>query len=135
MVLRKSAVRSACERLEKERHERERWELERQKRERRQRLARENQRDEAGAPVKPAADAAGQAPLPVRSSVPAPPAIEVRDQPVDWELPEVRQGLFSRLGERLSRSRTQLEFGLETLFLGGKKIDGELMEELEVQAE
>nr|WP_236848806.1 signal recognition particle-docking protein FtsY [Candidatus Thiodictyon syntrophicum] len=57
--------------------------------------------------------------------------IPIRDQPVDWELPEVRQGLFSRLRERLSRSRTQLGSGLGNLFLGRKKIDDELMEELE----
>jgi len=57
--------------------------------------------------------------------------IPIRDQPVDWELPEVRQGLFSRLRERLSRSRTQLGAGLGNLFLGRKRIDDELMEELE----
>ena len=57
--------------------------------------------------------------------------IPIRDQPVDWESPEVRQGLFSRLRERLSRSRTQLGSGLGNLFLGRKRIDDELMEELE----
>ena len=71
----------------------------------------------------------------VPSGPPAPRAspaeIEVRDQPVDWESPEVRRGLFKRLTERLSRSRTQLGSGLGTLFLGRKKIDDDLMEELE----
>ena len=82
--------------------------------------------EEAGVPVEPAAEP-GFAPAPV----PAPPVIEVRDQPVDWESPEVRRGLFSRLRERISRSRTQLGSGLGNLFLGRKKIDDELMEELE----
>jgi fused signal recognition particle receptor len=71
----------------------------------------------------------------VPSGPPAPRAspaeIVVRDQPVDWESPEVRRGLFKRLTERLSRSRTQLGSGLGTLFLGRKKIDDDLMEELE----
>ncbi|WP_295388199.1 signal recognition particle-docking protein FtsY [uncultured Thiodictyon sp.] len=65
---------------------------------------------------------------------PPPPAAQdwqIHDQPVDWESPEVRRGLFKRLSERLSRSRTQLGSGLGTLFLGRKKIDDELMEELE----
>ena len=61
----------------------------------------------------------------------AQPSPQVRDQPVDWESAEVRRGLFKRLRERLSRSRTQLGSGLGDLFLGRKKIDDELMEELE----
>ncbi len=75
-------------------------------------------------------------PVAVATSSPAAPAsasrvIEVRDVPVDWESPEVRRGLFKRLRERLSRSRTTLGSGLGNLFLGRKKIDDELMEELE----
>ena len=66
-----------------------------------------------------------------RAPAPAPEAVEVRDVPVDWESPEVRRGLFKRLRERLSRSRTTLGSGLGNLFLGRKKIDDELMEELE----
>ena len=75
---------------------------------------------------------------PVASAPPGPPAsaavpaaLEVRDQPVDWESPEVRRGLFKRLRERLSRSRTQLGSGIGNLFLGRKRIDDELLEELE----
>ena len=47
------------------------------------------------------------------------------------ESPESRRGLFKRLRERLSRSRTQLGTGLGNLFLGRKRIDDELMDELE----
>jgi len=50
---------------------------------------------------------------------------------VDEESPEVKLGLFKRLRERLTRSRTQLGTGLGNLFLGRKRIDDELMEELE----
>jgi fused signal recognition particle receptor len=85
-----------------------------------------------------AEEGAGQ----VETAPPGPPApstviataaaeFEVRDQPVDWESPEVRRGLFKRLRERLSRSRTQLGSGIGNLFLGRKRIDDELMEELE----
>ncbi|MFZ0789467.1 MAG: signal recognition particle-docking protein FtsY, partial [Chromatiaceae bacterium] len=45
--------------------------------------------------------------------------------------PEARPGLFARLRERLSRSRAQLGAGLGDLFLGRKRIDDELLEELE----
>ncbi len=47
------------------------------------------------------------------------------------ELGPERRGLFSRLRERLSRTRAQLGAGLSDLFLGHKRIDGELLEELE----
>ncbi len=53
-------------------------------------------------------------------------------EPFDYEeSPEVKLGLFKRLRERLTRSRTQLGTGLGNLFLGRKRIDDELMEELE----
>jgi fused signal recognition particle receptor len=42
-----------------------------------------------------------------------------------------QRGLFSRLRERLSRSRDQLGAGLSGLFLGRKRIDEGLLEELE----
>ena len=45
--------------------------------------------------------------------------------------PETRPGLFVRLRERLSRSRAQLGAGLGDLFLGRKRIDDDLLEELE----
>ncbi|MBK1716493.1 signal recognition particle-docking protein FtsY [Thiocystis violacea] len=41
------------------------------------------------------------------------------------------RGVLGRLRERLSRTRTQLGGGLGNLFLGRKRIDDELMEELE----
>ncbi|HYN78674.1 MAG TPA: signal recognition particle-docking protein FtsY [Lamprocystis sp. (in: g-proteobacteria)] len=49
----------------------------------------------------------------------------------DEASPDLRRGLFKRLRERLSRSRTQLGTGLGNLFLGRKRIDDELMDELE----
>jgi len=42
-----------------------------------------------------------------------------------------RPGLFSRLRERLARTRAQLGAGLSDLFLGRKRIDDDLLEELE----
>jgi fused signal recognition particle receptor len=47
------------------------------------------------------------------------------------EAPEKKAGVFSRLRERLSRSRAQLGDGIGTLFAGRKRIDDDLMEELE----
>jgi fused signal recognition particle receptor len=47
------------------------------------------------------------------------------------ETPEARRGLLSRLRERLSRTRAQLGAGLGDLFLGRKRIDDELLEDLE----
>jgi fused signal recognition particle receptor len=44
---------------------------------------------------------------------------------------EQKRGVFSRLRERLSRSRSQLGGGLGTLFLGRKRIDDDLLDELE----
>ena len=73
------------------------------------------------------AAAEGERPAPTTG----PAVIEVRDQPVDWESPEVRRGLFTRLKDRLSRSRAQLGSGIGNLFLGRKRIDDELLEELE----
>ncbi|MGE5155069.1 MAG: signal recognition particle-docking protein FtsY [Bdellovibrio bacteriovorus] len=45
-------------------------------------------------------------------------------------MPE-RPGLFSRLRERLARTRAQLGAGLSDLFLGRKRIDDDLLDELE----
>jgi fused signal recognition particle receptor len=47
------------------------------------------------------------------------------------EAPGKKAGVFSRLRERLSRSRAQLGDGIGTLFAGRKRIDDDLMEELE----
>jgi fused signal recognition particle receptor len=45
--------------------------------------------------------------------------------------PQERPGLFSRLRERLSRTRDQLGSGLSELVLGRKRIDDDLLEGLE----
>ena len=87
--------------------------------------------DEPAAPVQPQPTPESAPVARAPTPPPAAPDWQVYDQPVDWESPEVRRGLFKRLRERLSRSRTQLGSGLGTLFLGRKKIDDELMEELE----
>ena len=47
------------------------------------------------------------------------------------EAPPERRGLFSRLRDRLARTRAQLGAGLSDLFLGRKRIDDDLLEELE----
>ncbi|WP_200152870.1 signal recognition particle-docking protein FtsY [Chromatium okenii] len=57
------------------------------------------------------------------------PALVVAPEPEADDAPKV--GVLTRLRERLSRSRTQLGDGLGTLFLGRKRIDDELLEELE----
>lgn len=44
---------------------------------------------------------------------------------------EASRGLLTRLRDRLSRTRAQLGAGLESLFLGRKRIDDDLLEELE----
>ncbi len=50
--------------------------------------------------------------------------------PAGEQLPQ-KAGLFSRLRDRLSRTRAQLGDGLGQLLLGRKRIDDELLEELE----
>jgi fused signal recognition particle receptor len=47
------------------------------------------------------------------------------------EAPKERQGVFARLRERLARTREQFGTGLSDLVLGRKRIDDELLEELE----
>ncbi len=59
-------------------------------------------------------------------SVPEPAPAPVSEEPA-----ERRPGVFSRLRERLSRTRETLGDGLGTLFIGRKRIDDDLMEELE----
>ncbi|MES9969418.1 MAG: signal recognition particle-docking protein FtsY [Candidatus Thiodiazotropha sp.] len=56
-----------------------------------------------------------------------------QDQPDALSPPpeEEKRGLFSRLQERLSRTRHNLTDGLSNLLLGRKTIDDELLEELE----
>jgi fused signal recognition particle receptor len=74
------------------------------------------------------------------SSAPLPPAVEARArEPVVASAPaaareeptEKKSGVFSRLRERLTRTRETFGDGLGTLFIGRKRIDDDLMEELE----
>jgi fused signal recognition particle receptor len=78
-------------------------------------------------------------------SAPPPPAVETRapeprvapapasahPAPAREEPTEKRSGVFSRLRERLTRTRETLGDGLGTLFIGRKRIDDDLLEELE----
>ncbi len=60
------------------------------------------------------------------------PAGQAAIDPAVPDQDEARKpGVFSRLRERLTRSRAQLGDGLGTLFLGRKRIDDDLMDELE----
>ena len=56
---------------------------------------------------------------------------EPAEGPASSEAPEARRGLFSKLKERLSRTRAQLGTGLADLLLGRKRIDDDLLDELE----
>jgi fused signal recognition particle receptor len=67
-------------------------------------------------------------PIGTRSDAPVRPPAPVADV---GEPTEKRSGVFSRLRERLSRTRETLGDGLGTLFVGRKRIDDDLMEELE----
>ncbi|WP_201099189.1 signal recognition particle-docking protein FtsY [Thiocystis minor] len=66
-------------------------------------------------------------PRPVKAARDSAPAPGIAPE----EEAESKRGVFSRLRERLSRTRSNLGDGLGTLFLGRKRIDDELMEELE----
>ncbi|RKT43907.1 signal recognition particle-docking protein FtsY [Thiocapsa rosea] len=80
---------------------------------------------------------------PVEANMPsasASPAVETRaPEPVAAPAPvrvqedstEKKSGVLSRLRERLTRTRETLGDGLGTLFIGRKRIDDDLMEELE----
>ena len=50
---------------------------------------------------------------------------------VTQEMPEAKDGLFTRLKNRLAKTRSNLTDGLADLVLGRKEIDAELLEELE----
>lgn len=52
-------------------------------------------------------------------------------QPSTKTTTDEKQGLFSRLKDRLSKTRTNLTDGLSNLVLGRKSIDDELLEDLE----
>ena len=60
---------------------------------------------------------------------------ETNDTSTDTDTPkdESKKGLFGRLRERLSRTRTNLGDGLGNLLLGKKDIDDDLLEELETR--
>ncbi|HPQ95617.1 MAG: signal recognition particle-docking protein FtsY [Thiothrix sp.] len=51
----------------------------------------------------------------------------------ETQSPEQKQGLFARLKSGLSKTGNTLTSGMETLFLGKKKIDDEVLEELETR--
>ena len=55
----------------------------------------------------------------------------VSNENVDSSSSPEQQGLFTRLKERLSRTRSNLTDGLANLILGKKSIDDDLLEELE----
>lgn len=55
----------------------------------------------------------------------------VSNESVDTSSSPEQQGLFTRLKERLSRTRSNLTDGLANLILGKKSIDDDLLEELE----
>ena len=83
----------------------------------------------APATTKPAA------PLPAKAPAQAPeppPSIKPQPEPsIELESSPKRGGALARLRERLAKSRTQLGGGLGSLMLGRKRIDDELLEELE----
>ena len=76
------------------------------------------------------AEVAEQSPAP-EPARPVPAAPEAESAPAADAPAAPKTGVFSRLRERLTRSRTQLGGGIGTLFLGRKRIDDELLEDLE----
>lgn len=76
---------------------------------------------------------------PVEANTPSPSPPPVADiiapepvpVPLFKEPAEKKPGVFSRLRERLTRTRETFGDGLGTLFIGRKRIDDDLMEELE----
>ncbi len=75
-------------------------------------------------------------PLPVpppasAEALSSPESVEPTREPRTDPEPGEKRGVFSRLRDRLSRTRTHLGGGLGNLFLGRKRIDEDLMEELE----
>jgi fused signal recognition particle receptor len=75
---------------------------------------------EPSAPAQAIEDTAPPAAMPAREAATAPPAAT----------PE-KKGLFARLKSRLGRTRENFTDGLANLVLGRKRIDSELLEELE----
>jgi fused signal recognition particle receptor len=56
-----------------------------------------------------------------------------KSPPIDNKSSPVKTGLFASLRDRLTKTRTQLSSGLADIFLGKKKIDDDLLEQLEEQ--
>lgn len=52
---------------------------------------------------------------------------KVLEKPVE----EIEKSLFSRLSERLAKTRSSFNYQLDTLFLGKKEIDADLLDDLE----
>ncbi len=63
------------------------------------------------------------------TSAPLPPPPENREQQV--EAPKKSSSLFQRLSERLTKTKETLVYRIDTLFLGKKEIDQELLDDLE----
>ena len=66
------------------------------------------------------------------ASAAVPPAVPVQDKPLDNQATK-KTGLFSRIRQGLSKTRSGLTDGLANLLLGKKEIDDDLLEELETQ--
>lgn len=88
---------------------------------------------EAKTPPKTRPPAERPAPVTRPTSKPetAVPAVEAETAPPEGPESEHERGVLKRLRTRLSRTRSQFGDGLGNLFLGRKRIDDDLMEELE----
>ncbi len=95
-------------------------------------------------PIEPPAPAPATEPPPESSALPAetvkkePPAPITPEPPqpippaeAEEEAPPKKTGLFQRLTERLSKTKEALVYRIDTLFLGKKEIDLELLDNLE----
>jgi fused signal recognition particle receptor len=89
--------------------------------------ARDAQPEAASAPVSPPAPVSS---APTAASV---PAASVSAASVSAVSVPAKEGLFSRLKQGLSRTRSNLTDGLSNLVLGKKVIDDELLEDIETQ--
>ena len=82
-------------------------------------------------PPEPAAEAAEpEAAQPVVEPAPAPEPVPAREPEVERE-PETRVSVFERIKQGLGKTRASLTGGLADLFSVGKKIDEDLLEEIE----
>jgi len=82
-------------------------------------------------PPEPAAEAAEpEAAQPAGEPAPAPEPVPAREPEVERE-PETRVSVFERIKQGLGKTRASLTGGLADLFSVGKKIDEDLLEEIE----